>query len=150
MFLDVEIWIPSMGGEGRVGTAIPPLALYRDRAPCWFLVPPEGSARSLQSWHYPCPPHPPSCTIHSSPFFSGPAAPPGPDAQDGVAAAPGEDVCAHLGHVHFREGGEWAAGPSDWPAMRGGDSRLGFDPTLVGHYCWGALGSHSPSKLQIS
>lgn len=49
---------------------------------------------------------------HFFPLSPGPSTPFGSDAQDGVAAALRKDVCAHLGHVHFCERGEWATKPS--------------------------------------
>jgi hypothetical protein len=46
-----------------------------------------------------------------SPSSPGPPTPLGPDAQDGVATALRENVCAHLGHVYLCERGEWTSKP---------------------------------------
>lgn len=64
------------------------------------------------------PVHLPPCSDHPSAIPLGPPAPLGPDTQDGVAAAPREDVRTHLGHMHLRERGEWVTRPLQ-TALRG-------------------------------
>lgn len=71
------------------------------------------------------------------PSSIGPATPFGPHAQDGVAAALRKDVCAHLGHVHFCERGEWVTERS-WSGLRGKRGAA----SSVSYYCWGTLGTH--------
>ena len=61
----------------------------------------------------------------------------GPHAQDGVAAALRKDVCAHLGHVHFCERGEWVTERS-WSGLQGKRGAA----SSVSYYCWGTLGTH--------
>lgn len=142
MFLAAEIWIPNVGGRSRARVCHSSSSPVQRSGSLLAPAQPEDSARSLQSWHYPCPPYSPFCTLHSSPS---PQALPHP-----LALTHKMGWLQLLGRMFVLI---WAMciavkevsgplNPPDWPAMQAGDSRLGFDPSLFCHYCWGALGSH--------
>lgn len=136
MLLTVESWVPTAGGVGR-GWGLPFLHWLLQRT--GFMLA-SGPARGpgmrmctvAPGWVLPLPSS--LRTPHLSiplPSSVGPATPLGPHAQDGVAAALRKDVCAHLGHVHFCERGEWVTEPS-WSGLRGRRGAQALSATAAG------------------
>ena len=149
MLLTVESWGPTAGGVGR-GWGLPFLHWLLQRT--GFMLA-SGPARGpgmrmctvAPGWMLPLPSS--LRTPHLSiplPSSVGPATPLGPHAQDGVAAALRKDVCAHLGHVHFCERGEWVTEPS-WSGLRG---RRGAASSVC-YCCWGTVGPVSCLILDL-